>query len=64
MKKLIIIILFPVLITAQENQLNDELIKKVFDGLRLHLLEEIMKKPIYSLMKIYILQLFLQMELL
>lgn len=28
MKKLIIIILFPVLITAQENQLNDELIKK------------------------------------
>ena len=28
MKKLIIIVLFPVLITAQENQLNDELIKK------------------------------------
>ena len=28
MKKSIIIILFPVLITAQENQLNDELIKK------------------------------------
>ncbi len=28
MKKLIIIILFPVLINAQENQLNDELIKK------------------------------------
>ena len=28
MKNLIIIVLFPVLITAQENQLNDELIKK------------------------------------
>ena len=28
MKNLIVIVLFPVLITAQENQLNDELIKK------------------------------------
>ena len=28
MKNLIIIVLFPVLITAQENQLNDKLIKK------------------------------------
>ena len=54
--------LFPVLITAQDNELNEKLIKKVFNGLRLHLLVGIMKELKNFLMNIYTLQLSLQME--